>query len=414
LVSLVKYRFFRAQLNKLVRSIYLGIWRWHKARNQEIKSNLSQYKQGINIIGYFQTAKGIGEAARRSVNAFDVAQIPYSIVNYEKGIQKSIQTEVLPSAFYLNKFVYNINIIHLNPPELPFLFAKFGSKNLANRYTIGVWYWELSNMPDAWLSSFDLVDEVWVASQFVFDAVASRATVPVIKIPPCINVQYNPFLQRKDFSLPSNAFLFLCAYDVMSIQERKNPLGAVYAFKSAFDKNDLSVGLVIKVNNAIQDQQEIEHLHASIENYSNCYIINDTFEKTKMNSLINLCDVYVSLHRSEGFGLLPAEAMSLGKPVIMTKWSGNLELMTDENSCGVDYHLIQIEENQGPYLTGQYWAEPDIEHAASYMKKLFLDSDYYKDISRHANIYIKKHFSPQIVGELISSRLRDIKKWGRA
>ena len=125
-----------------------------------------------------------------------------------------------------------------------------------------------------------------------------------------------------------------------------------------------------------------------------------------MNSLINLVDVYISLHRSEGFGLIPAEAMSLGKPVVMTKWSGNLDLMTADNSCGVDYQLIPLREDFGPYLPGQIWADPDLDQAAFYMQKLHSDALYYAQISEHARMDICNRFSPEVIGKMIKERLQ--------
>jgi glycosyltransferase involved in cell wall biosynthesis len=227
-------------------------------------------------------------------------------------------------------------------------------------------------------------------------------------IPPCIQMVYDRNLTRLDFNLPGDRFLFLCAYDVLSTQARKNPLGAIKAFKRAFTKNDPSVGLVLKINNARENPGEIKQLHDELQGYSNCYFIEDGLERLKFNALINLVDAYISLHRSEGFGLIPAEAMSLGKPVIMTRWSGNLDLMTTDNSCGVDYKLIQVEEKTGPYLTGQIWAEPDIDHAAFFMKKLRSDRQYYSHISKHAIKFIRDHFSPEVIGQQIEDRMGKI------
>jgi glycosyltransferase involved in cell wall biosynthesis len=125
-----------------------------------------------------------------------------------------------------------------------------------------------------------------------------------------------------------------------------------------------------------------------------------------MHSLVGLTDVYVSLHRSEGFGLIPAEAMSLGKPVVMTRWSGNLDLMTDDNCCGVDYKLIPVEANAWPYLPGQTWADPDVDQAAKYLRRLRDDAGYYSGISGRAARTIREKFSPQAVGTAIRTRLQ--------
>jgi glycosyltransferase involved in cell wall biosynthesis len=230
----------------------------------------------------------------------------------------------------------------------------------------------------------------------------------VVKIPPCISPIYDQQLKRSDYDLPDGRFLFLCAYDVLSIQARKNPAGAVDAFKRAFPKNDSAVGLVIKVNNAAENPREIKQLRSYISGYSNCYVIEDIYSKPRFNSLLNVVDAFVSLHRSEGFGLIPAEAMSFGKPVIMTRWSGNLDFMTPNNSCGVEYKLVPISGQSGPYMPGQFWADPDIDHAAFFMQKLVGDSRYYAEISKQAQKTIWDDFSPHRIGQLIKKRMTSI------
>jgi len=367
--------------------------------------NSQQAQGGVNIVGYLKATKGISEAARNNALALSSAKIPFTVNDYEAGIPKSMQVDDLPVAPDGSGFKFNTNLIHINPPQLPYLWDAFAHEDLATRYTIGVWYWELPQIPNEWGPAFDLVDEVWAASDFVFRSISAKSPVPVIKIPPCVRPVYNHLLTRTDFLLPSDCFLFICAYDMLSAQDRKNPLGAVEAFKRAFPKNDPSVGLVIKINNAQENPRGFETLMNSTTGYSNCYLLKDVYDKQKVNSLIKLGDAFISLHRSEGFGLIPAEAMSFGKPVILTKWSGNLDYMTQENSCGVDYKLIPATSTSGPYGAGQVWADPDIDHAAFFMKKLFSDREYYTQISNHAKRTIETNFSPQIVGRMIREHM---------
>ena len=382
---------------------------WRTARkNKSSKKNLG-LADGVNLIGYLQAAKGISEAARSNLLAIGAAKIPCAAVNYDAGVSPSLKTEPVPPALYLNKFIFHTNIIHINPPQLPDLWKKFKKKDLIGRYTIGVWYWELPNFPEEWRFAFDLVDEVWVASQFVFDSVSAVSTVPVIKIPPCVEVESKCDMSRLDFGLPSDAFLFLCSYDVLSVQKRKNPESAIEAFKRAFLMDDLSVGLVIKVNNAQEKPEEIKEIKNKMRGYLNYYILDEVFDRAKMDELLNLIDVYISLHRSEGFGLVPAEAMFLGKPVVMTNWSGNVDFMTKNNSCGVDFKFIPVGSNAAPYDANQVWAEPDISHATEYLKQLVVDTAYYQAISLEASKTIREQFSSTKTGSLIRKRLSELK-----
>ncbi len=367
-----------------------------------------EFGTGINLVGFLRTAKGIAEAARSSILALEAAKIPYSTIDYGVGAPSPPQIEVLFNPQHEKGFQYNATLFHINPPQLPRLWETFKKRDLTGRYHIGVWYWELPTFPDDWQFAFGLVDEVWAATQFVLDCISAKSPVPVVKIPPCIHTVYDPRLKRSDFNLPKDGFLFLCAYDVLSTQARKNPLGAIEAFQRAFPPNDPSVGLVLKINNAHQNPDEIRLLHEKLRGYSNCYFIEEVLEKPIFNALLNLVDTYVSLHRSEGFGLISAEAMSLGKPVIMTRWSGNVDLMTADNSCGVDYTLVPVREKVGPYLPGQIWADPDLDQAACFMQKLRSDRAYYEQISEHAQIFIRDYFSPEIIGQLVKDRMRQI------
>lgn len=403
LKSILPTWIFHANLGKIF------VKEWQTARkNHPWTLGFNKFRSGINLIGYLQAAKGISEAARSNLLALMAAKIPFSAIDYEFDIPTYQQTESLPEWLPMDGFKFNTNLVHINPPQLPHLWRAFRGSDLTGRYCIGVWYWELPNFPQEWNFAFGLVDEVWVASQFILNCVSASSPVPVIKIPPCIDPAYNHRLKRLDYNLPDNRFLFMCAYDVFSIQARKNPLGAVEAFKRAFAKNDTSVGLVIKVNNAAENPQEIRKLYAHVNGYSNCYIIEDVFDKPKFNSLLNLIDAYISLHRSEGFGLIPAEAMGFGKPVVMTKWSGNIDFMTDDNSCGVDYKLIPVSKLFGPYAPGQFWADPDINQAAYFMQKLYSDKKFYSLISVQAKKTIHDNFSPSSIGKLIKDRMEQI------
>ena len=386
---------------------YIAEWTSEHKKNPWVFGS-KKYKSGINLVGYLQAIFGLGEAARSSILALQAAQIPHNTINYEAGLPDHHQIEAFSNHKTEKCFKYNTNLFHINPPELPHLWEGFNRRNLTGRYNIGVWYWELPDFPEDWLNIFGLVDEVWVATQFIRDSISAKSPVPVTIIPPCIHTTYNTGLTRSDFKLPDDRFLFFCAYDISSVQTRKNPLGAIEAFKRAFLKSDTSVGLVIKIINARQNLGEVKLLHEALCGYSNIYFMEDILERSNVIALLNLIDAYVSLHRSEGFGLVPAEAMSLGKPVIMTKWSGNVDFMTDGNSCGVDYKLTSIKEKIGPYLPGQKWAEPDLDHAAFFMMKLRSDQEYCTQISEEAKKFIQEHFSAVGIGQLMKDRMQHI------
>jgi glycosyltransferase involved in cell wall biosynthesis len=127
-------------------------------------------------------------------------------------------------------------------------------------------------------------------------------------------------------------------------------------------------------------------------------VLPRTLTDDEMKNLVRCCDCYVSLHRSEGFGRGPAEAMVLGKPVIATRWSGNLDFMNDNNSILVDCALTPVAPEAYPYWQGQHWAEPDVEQAAASMVDLLDEPEKGLAIGRRASLEMRREFSYRAIG----------------
>ncbi|WP_138227203.1 glycosyltransferase [Paenibacillus algicola] len=366
--------------------------------------------EGINLIGYSRAEMGIGESCRIAANSISAAGIPFGIINFQ-GTSSARMEDLTWLSKEIKYPIYKINVFHINAEQMPELNVRYNDLLFKDRYNIGVWHWELPDFPEDWTDSFQYVDEIWAPSTFVAQALAIKSPVPVIKIPHSIEVTIKEYRDRKYYDLPENSFLFLTMYDVRSYQERKNPEASINAFKISFEPDDMSVGLVIKVNSYRSKSNEFLKLKSMIEGYRNIYIINETLSRNDVNALLNVCDSFISLHRSEGFGLGLAEAMYLGKPAIGTNWSSTTDFMNYDNSCLVKYTLVHPTRDFGPYKAYQYWAEPDINHASEFMKKLVDDNKFYTDIGSEGQTFIKKYYSPSSVGQEISKRLKYIGKW---
>ncbi|GGG63295.1 glycoside hydrolase [Paenibacillus radicis (ex Gao et al. 2016)] len=366
--------------------------------------------EGINLLGYSRAEMGVGESCRLAANSLNAADIPFGILNFS-GMNSSRKSDLSWVHKEITHPIYNINVFHINAEQIPEVNVKYGNILFDERYNIGYWHWELPDFPDEWLDSFNYLDEIWVPSTFVGDAIAMKSPIPVIKIPHSIEVKISDYRDRSYYKLPDKSFLFLTLYDVNSLQERKNPKASIEAFKLAFEPNDMCVGLVIKVNGSKSNQQESNKLFELISEYENIYIIEETLSRSDMNSLINVIDCFISLHRSEGFGLGFAEAMYLGIPVIGTNWSSNTDFMNEKNACLVDYKLVPLENDFGPYKSYQYWADPSAQHASEYMRKLVNDEDYRSSIASQGQAYIKEMHSPSAIGNLIRKRMNYIHKW---
>lgn len=382
-----------------------------------IKSDLTikgskgqQLLNGINLIGYSRAEMGIGESCRIAAKNLAAGQIPFEIINF-KGMNSARMSDLTWVHKEVEKPSFIVNLFHLNAEQMVEVYANFGGSLFEGRYSIGYWHWELPDFPDDWMESFRMVNEIWVPSTFVADSVAMKSPVPVVKIPHSVEVVITEHRNRSYFSLPDNAFLFCFMYDMKSHQERKNPQASIRAFTMSFRPEDMSVGLVIKVNGAQKDAIELEEIYELIGVHRNIYLIVETLSRNDVNCLISLIDCFVSLHRSEGFGLGLAEAMYLGKPTIGTNWSSNVDFMNHDNSCLVDYKLQQLGQNYGPYKAYQYWAEADVEHASWYMKKLVEDKDYCRKIAVLGQQHIQTYYSPQAIGKLIKKRLDYISMW---
>lgn len=362
---------------------------------------------GVNLIAYIRAEMGLGTAARGLALAMESASIPFNVINFEyQNLSLHRDTEWRHKE--VGSSSHDFTILAVNPDNIFNARDRVQKQFVRDRYTIGYWFWELPEFPDAWLPAFSLVDEVWTASCFVQDSISLKSPVPVWRVPMAVRLGPTDKFSRASFSLPKRQFLFLSMSDTHSTLERKNPLGVVRAFKTAFSGNDRSVGLVLKINNPgtiHADPEAIAAIREEISGYRNIYLLDREMTRAEIDSLLALCDCFISLHRSEGFGLGPAEAMSLGKPVILTNWSGNTDYMTIDNSIGIDYQLIPVGKVYGHYQPEQIWADPDLEQAAFWMKHLAKDTELANRIGMLGQETIRDRFSPEVVGKLVHRRL---------
>lgn len=362
---------------------------------------------GVNLVAFNRAEIGIGESGRLAARALATTDVPFGIINFPMIVAPGMDDRTWVHKEMPDP-IYKVNLFHMNADSMQQAYQHFGPRLFGGRYNIGYWHWELPDFPEKDIASFAFVNEIWVPTTFVLESVRRKSPVPVLKIPHGIEVQVIPELTRETFQLPRDRFLFYTMYDVQSFQARKNPQGVLEAFKRAFSRHDPTVGLVIKLNNSVFSSQDSELLHRMIDGYPNIYIIDRIMNRLEVNSLLNLIDCYVALHRSEGFGLGFAEAMYLGKPVIGTNWSGNTDFMNSANSCPVDYHFTSVGKNYGPYQAYQTWAEPSVDHAAGYMRELVLNPGWRQQIALNGFNTIRNEYSPQLVGQQMKERLMQL------
>lgn len=368
-----------------------------------------RFTAGVNLVAYIRGEIGLGTVARGMASALESADVPFNVINIDVGTLFSNTDKSWSHKEVLNSN-YDTTIVCVNPDNSTQVKSIVPVEVLGTHYVVGNWFWELPEIPDEWLSDLEFVDEVWAASKFIKDAVSRKASIPVIHMPPVVALNSNMTFSRRDLGLPENRYLFLAMFDSNSVLQRKNPLGVLQAFKSAFAAGDASVGLVMKFNNAQSEQPLFRAVMEAAVDMKNVLIIDRVLSRDEITSLLASCDCFVSLHRSEGFGLGPAEAMSLGKPTIITNWSGNTDYMDADNSIGIDYKLVELGQDFGPYKAYQHWAEPDLEQAAYWMTRISQDRGLGNAIGLRAKETIERSYSPHVIGKLIQDRLTQIRQ----
>lgn len=371
---------------------------------------------GVNFIGDLSLAAGLGEAASKLFEATRRQGIPVSYTELKYQFTRTIGPthsglEVLPRGIN-----YPINILAYNQHELIGLPPEQVRQILRNRYTIAYWFWEMPKIPKRFEPAFDLVDEIWTASRYVQASMQTVAKGPVQVVPVPVEVPTSPKINRADFGLPENRFIFFFGFNVASCLTRKNPWGVIDAFEKAFGRPGHTGPLLVIKAHYLKMLSELRpELMAAIERVGGI-LLEENLSRQKANDLLACMDAYVSLHRAEGFGLGIAESMYLGKPVIATNYSGNADFINPKNSYPVNYQLRAINTEdfrlqpscQIFYEPGQLWAEPDIKQAAEWMDRIYTHPDEARERGRQAALDIRQHCSLAVVGQIVEERLLQI------
>jgi glycosyltransferase involved in cell wall biosynthesis len=364
-------------------------------------------KKGVNLIGYPRADIGDGEFIRQTAMSFSKVDIEFGIYNYNHEISLSQNNQRLNPLVRLDN-PYLVNIFHLKPDQVEASILRLGDSFVTGRLNVGYWVWELSRFPRIWIEPLKYFNELWCPSRFIQSSVSKICKRPSLYMPPAFIVEDSKGFSRDYFNLPEGQFIFLFVFDFKSYSSRKNPLGCIKSFQSAFPGNNKAVGLVIKSMDGNKYPDELKNLIKAAQNDLRIKFIDATFTAKEIAGLMSICDAFVSLHRSEGVGYGLAQSMLLGKPVIATNYSGNTDFTLSGNSCLVDYKLIKVNEGEYPFSKNQFWADPNLEHASSYMQRLVENDSYRKSIAEAGRSYIKANHNPKTVGQNYKRRLIEL------
>jgi len=362
-------------------------------------------KPGVNVVGYLSDERGVGEAARQLLTALRSSEIPVAEVDAPADAKKI--AGALGGLGY-EDYPYDFNLLCVNADMLPLVAKGLGPRFFEGRHSAGIWFWEVSHFPEEQRHAFDNVNEVWVASEHVAEALRPLSPKPVQTFRVPIVPGEPAEATRAELGMPEG-FCFLYLFDYRSVFKRKNPLGLVEAFRRAFEPGE-GPSLVIKSIGGDRFQAERRALAAAVADRPELQLIEDMVSKGMKDAMIASCDCYVSLHRSEGLGLTMGEAMYFGKPVIATAYSGNLDFMTAENSYLVPHTMVEIGPDAAPYPADKEWAEPDLDRAAELMQQVFRNPQEAAQRGAQAAEDIRRTHSPEAAAETIKLRIANAKR----
>lgn len=379
---------------------------WYAGLENDLRGGLKD-GAAVNVIGLFRYTSGLQQAVKGTVEALTRAGVRTELRDFPVLFLREPRNSQRFDAIELHDVTIVNTGIDLSIDEA---YRKSGLQPCEGVHRVAIWWWEMEDLPAKWHGRSEGVDEIWAPTRFIADAMRKTFRKPVLTMNP--GIELSPFepLGKKYFGLDPAKYSFGFVFDMNSRMQRKNPLGLIEAFRRAFRPDD-AVELVIKVSppeSYYKDQWQ--KLHDAIEATPNVKLLDRVLTRPELLALIEAADCSVSLHRSEGFGLTCAEAMLLGKPVIATGYSGNLDFMSPANSYLVDYRKVVLDEDIDPYPKGAVWAEPSVDHAAEMMRRVYLNRDEAHQKGLRAKADMIANFSLEAAGQRMRARLDEIAK----
>ena len=367
------------------------------------QAKASRGRAGVNILSHFCYPSGIQQAVLAYKASLEAVGFDTSC----RDVPAGVQTTLLPRSDWLGLEIFPVTIITVAPyPHFEQCYRLSGLARRENVYRIAYWAWELETIPEEWVKLAEAVDEIWTPTSFVADAMRTRMTLPVHHMLPGVLLGEIEEVPRSQLGIVPDHFVFLFMFDMLSEFDRKNPLAVVRAFRAAFSRIDAAT-LVIKVSRGSADLINMDRLRTAAADH-NIVIIDESVSRAAAFGYLQMCDCFVSLHRSEGFGLGMAEAMLLGKPVIATGYSGNLDFMHTGNSLLVDYTMTEIAADGPIYKKGNRWAEPSVEHAATLMRRVFEGRDEAMRLGARAQAELTEKLALDSAGSRMAERLKAV------
>lgn len=367
---------------------------------------------GVNVFADLRADTGLAEGARRHACALLRAGANMTVTEVHsfaphRTTPPPPELLELPAGKHhpIDLWTLNLSEFELVPQES------------MDRYTVAIWAWEMPVVYDETVAQLRRLDELWVVSSFVADAFRTVTDMPITVIGNVVEMPEHPAPDRVAFGLPADAVIVLFSFSASSSDARKNPYGVIEAFRRAFApaERGRQAHLVIKAVDLDDHPGMKQHLANELASVHGT-LISRSLTRPEMDTLLATCDIYVSLHRSEGFGLGIAEAMALGKPVIATGYGGNTDFMPSGAGVTIGYTVRDISEDDhrfSPasmhwYKPGQMWAEPNVGQAARWLRLLAQQPDLRERVGHAGAAAVEQRCSMSAVGARMLRRLEEI------
>lgn len=358
---------------------------------------------GANVMGHFCYPSGIQQAALNINRGLESVGWNVSC----RDVPTSPVTDTNDRAPFLGLELFPVTITNVAPePHFRDMYERSGLLRRSGIYRIAYWAWELEDIPPEWVQLAPLLDEIWAPTPFVAEAFRRRMPLPVYEMLPGLQLGEITPVTRSSLGIPEENYVFLFMFDMLSQMERKNPLAVIRAFRAAFP-SERDVTLILKVSRGATRPEALALIKDAARD-ERVMVIDGVFPHAQAFGFLQMCDCFVSLHRSEGFGLCLAEAMLLGKPVIATNYSGNLAFMHLGNSLLVDYTFTDILEDMPTYKKGNRWAEPSVEHAVVHLKFCYENRTAAAALGEVGQAGIREKFSLEAMGHRMVAQLERV------
>ena len=360
---------------------------------------------GVNVLGPRQAASGLGVVTRTLTRLIRAGGL--DVVELDSEGNPRVPSRLHPTT-----------IAVVPALQLPLVLDRFPDLTAATDRLIGYWFWELADVPESHVGPIRMVDEIWAPTRFIADAYASA---PAKDLPSITEVALPPPLPTLDpvatdswreRLIGDDDLLVLTSLDLLSVIERKNPLGAIEAFRRAMQLPGVPrARLVVKTINGDRRPEDLRRIEEAAERAcedlgrSAVHVVDEKVEEADLDAMIAAADCFVSLHRAEGLGLHLTTAMAVGTPVIATGWSGSLTHAHEGTAIIIGYELVPVTDGRGAYPSTLTWADPDLNEAADALRRILSNRKFAEQLTTAAHIHLRQWSDESSIASALAEQL---------